>query len=102
MRELDLGSSLKPASDSRSPGDLGKCPHILRPDWGLGGLLGCGLIVNDRPRGQMPLSAPFGGSGGWSLLWPPLSMSTSPTPLLYCFPINLALGLPVSSQMSPL
>lgn len=27
MRELDLGSSLKPVSDYRIPGELGKCPQ---------------------------------------------------------------------------
>lgn len=95
MRELDLGYSLQPASDSLSPGDQGKCPQGPGPDWEQGGLLGYGLTSDDRPRGQMPV--PFGGGG--SLLWPLLSLRTSPTPL---FPINLALGLPVPYCMSSL
>lgn len=90
MRELDLGSSLKPVSDYRIPGELGKCPQGLGPDWGQGGLLGYGL------SSKTTVSAPFGGGG--RLLWPILSLRTSPTPL---FPIHLALGLPLSPRCPP-
>lgn len=50
---------MKPASDSHSPGDPGKCPQGLGSDWGQGGLTGCGLISDDRPGRQIPV--PFGG-----------------------------------------
>ena len=76
MKELDLGSNLKPASDSRSPGDLGKCPQCPRPDWRQGGIVGWSLL----------------GEGGWRqcLLWPlPARDLTNPS-----FPIKLVFGLP--------
>lgn len=44
MKEPDLGFNLKPASDSRSPGDLGKCLQGPGPDWGQEGILHLQMI----------------------------------------------------------
>eukprot|EP00071_Canis_lupus_P037120 XP_022270677.1 von Willebrand factor A domain-containing protein 5B1 [Canis lupus familiaris] len=64
MKELDLGSNLKPASGSRSPGDLGKCPQGLGPDWGQGGNLPCSPASDDRTEGKRLHLGPWWGWRG--------------------------------------
>lgn len=62
MKEPDLGSSLKPASDSRSPGELGKCLQGLEPDQGQGGILACSPspASDDRTEGKCLCLCPCG------------------------------------------
>ena len=83
MKELDLGSNLKPASESRSPGDLGQCPQGPRPDWGQGGILGW--------------SPSWGRRGG--VCYGPSLPGTSPTPPSQS---TWSLGYLRGSQMSSL